>query len=928
MIRRLLLIFLFASVAHAASEYPPRLRWQTLTTDHFLVHFHDGVEDVARRAAAIAEETHARLVPAMQWTPRGRTHLVVTDHVDVSNGSATPFPRNRIEIYVSAPGGDPSSPIAYYDDWLELVIVHEYAHILHLDQARGIPATLRRVLGRNPITFPNQWSPYWMIEGLATFIESEFSEAGRVKGTFAEMVLRTAAIEDRWPSEAQASGLTPFWPGGAARYLFGSKFLAWIARRHGSDAVARYFNEYSRRLIPYQINRTAEHVFGASIAELWREWSREQKAAYDAQAAELRATPSQRLTQLGYETKHPMLSPDGMRLAYAHRGPHARPTIRVLDLASRRDVASIEVNSLSALSWSPEGSSIAFSQLEYHGSFAIVADLWIWRTDERSPRRITRGLRLKDPAFADERTLIAVENRGGRNRLVEVDIEGGAMRVLVTPDDETQFSEPQVRGDRIAVAEWKHGRIDVVTYTRGGARVANLTASLPRSTNASPRFGDDAIYFMSDAGGIPNVYAIAIDGGTPRRLTNVYGGAFFPTTRDGRTIYFSDYHSGGFDLAMVDAGDFPLTPRAVANPPRRPASTFTGAAVPYSPRASVAPSWWSPVLTDNGFGLTTLGGDALGFHQYSATITTEYDSVVYSYDRLYPTITLATLGYEDDVVFFRTAAGVVPYTETNRRLLAQVSAPLRRFRWQTVGWIGGVRDRIDGDPPAGVRDADLDRAGVFRGTLQGLRLGAVFNNAEVHGFSISPENGVTARFDYENLSRALGSDRAMQQYRADLRGYLGLPRHHVLAARVAGGKTTGDFVLQRELRVGGMSEGLFIGADTRNFPVRGYEGSTLRGNRAAIGSLEYRMPLWHIDRGPTTWPLYFNRVLADVFADAGTAWQRDGTRRTIASVGAEAALDLFLGFYLPLRYRVGVAYRLEDPDRGKVVPFVALESSF
>src|SRR4051812_18004835 len=91
-----------------ASEFPPSYRWQTITTEHFYVHFHQGEEALAQRAAALAETVHARLTPLMGWTPSDRTHVVLTDNIDAANGSATPLPFNRIEIFVSSPGADPS----------------------------------------------------------------------------------------------------------------------------------------------------------------------------------------------------------------------------------------------------------------------------------------------------------------------------------------------------------------------------------------------------------------------------------------------------------------------------------------------------------------------------------------------------------------------------------------------------------------------------------------------------------------------------------------------------------------------------------------------------------------------------------------------------------------------------------------------------
>jgi hypothetical protein len=281
---KLTLLLLIATQLRAASVYPPQYRWRTLTTDHFLIHFHQGEDELARRAARYAEDAHKRLVPLMGWEPRGRTNLILTDHVDVSNGYALPFPNNLFAIYVSAPGADPTSPIEYYDDWLNIVITHEYTHILHLDQARGFDRVMRSLFGRNPLLgFPNEWSPLWFIEGIATLTESEETETGRLKGTYVDMVLRAAAVEDRWATQGQASGLGSRWPVGNTRYFYGSKFLSWLATSRGAGKLTAFVENYSSNVIPFRVNASAEDVYGKSMESLWEEWGAEQQKIYKAE---------------------------------------------------------------------------------------------------------------------------------------------------------------------------------------------------------------------------------------------------------------------------------------------------------------------------------------------------------------------------------------------------------------------------------------------------------------------------------------------------------------------------------------------------------------------------------------------------------------------------------------------------------------------
>ncbi|PYR59559.1 MAG: hypothetical protein DMF85_07450 [Acidobacteria bacterium] len=132
----------FASESNAATRYDWRFRFRTLTTRHFEIHFHQGEAALARRVAAIAEEVRDQLDPAL-GRPAARVHVILVDQNDLPNGWATP-------------------------DWLRLVLTHEYTHIVHLDRSRGWIGGLRRVFGRVPVLFPNQFLPVWQIEGIAT----------------------------------------------------------------------------------------------------------------------------------------------------------------------------------------------------------------------------------------------------------------------------------------------------------------------------------------------------------------------------------------------------------------------------------------------------------------------------------------------------------------------------------------------------------------------------------------------------------------------------------------------------------------------------------------------------------------------------------------------------------------------------------------
>ena len=210
------------STALGASErYDPRLRFRTISTQRFDIHFHQGEEAMAKRLAVVAEQV-AKEMESRLGRPRMRVNVILVDQTDLSNGWATPVPYNLIEIVAAAPRAE--TIIGNTSDWLRLVFTHEYTHVLHLERSRGWASVIGRPFGRLPLFYPNLFLPPMMIEGIATYEEGGRTSEGRPAAGDFRMIVDRAAAAGRFPSLARAGNDLVDWPSGHTRYVFGAYF--------------------------------------------------------------------------------------------------------------------------------------------------------------------------------------------------------------------------------------------------------------------------------------------------------------------------------------------------------------------------------------------------------------------------------------------------------------------------------------------------------------------------------------------------------------------------------------------------------------------------------------------------------------------------------------------------------------------------------
>ena len=971
-----------------AQRVPPDEPWRTFETEHFRVTFPEKLEDLARRVADRAEWAHARLSKHFVRGPQGTIDLVITDHADVANGYATPFPSNRIVLYARTPVD--SFLLGYFDDWLELLIVHELTHIFHLDRTGRY--NLRWLFGRIPTPvfgFPAFATPRWVIEGIGTWYESGLTGAGRVQGTYHDMVLRTAALEGRFESIGQAGGWSPQWPGGTRVYAYGSLFFEHLMRKYGRDRMAAFVQAVEGQWIPYRLNSAGRNAFGVSLSSEWKVWAkawRDSVAVLDTSLARFGAVSEpERLTHGTRYARHPKVSPDGSALVYLRSDGRSDPKLvsARLDGGGESTVALIRGDRFAFT----HGGDMLVEQLEFSGRYRRFSDIYRV-TQDGAVQRVTNGARLTAPSAGPGEWVVAVSEGEGTNGLARFNTRTGAVETLVRAEGGVHWAFPAVSPDGrwIAATRWKGGYHDVVILNADGSFARQVTHD--RALDFAPAWSADGqwLVWSSDRTGILNVLAARVDSGQttpPVMLTNVRTGAAWPSVDpSGQWLYFSGYHVDGWEIERlpfdpVSAAPAPpysadstrtaagMLAAGVATTADEPPARAGGQIRAYSPMQTLLPRYWVPFGTvslsgagtdakprtkvlGSSVGALTSGADLVGRHAYNVGArfflpTGGYSGgrgagfLTYGYAGLgNPTLGLVLWqNWDEERVRVRDEGSDAPADTTfilERSRRAAVSMTLARPRaWSSFSFTlsGGLlredREALD----SALQPADLSKFDSPHSTLGEVTARFSASTARSHAFQMGRAAGVsfsTQATRCVDLAGESSDDRSVDAIVGDFRTYAKLPGGG-FAAPVLALRASAGVARGPDSGRGYFKVG---GSARRNFPVRGYEGAQRSGRHAWAAALEFRLPSALVNRALRTPLLHFDRAFLTLFADAGNAWGRDNlslasTPKPLLSAGAEFVYDFGI-LYVPFRFRIGAAYGFTNPKGA--VPHVHLGASF
>jgi hypothetical protein len=878
----------------------PALRWRTIETPNFHIHFAEQNRAQARMAAGAAERIYPTITSILDWRPRRRTHIVLLDSADFANGYASPMPFNYSAIFLSPPD---DGELLQNQDWLELVLTHELFHIVHLDKASGTPLNLRNVLGRLLPFFPNVLQPGWLIEGLAVYAESEPQRGhGRMGQGYFEGMMR-AEVDRGLRSLRELSARGRGFPLNRD-YLYGSYFFAFLRERYGQGVIRRLIDNYSSNMMPFKVDSNAALTTGKPMDQLWLEYQDWLRARFRAPPGE----PAQGAELArAFSLSSPVLAPDGARW-YVQADGYTRPRL------TRNGRVLLEVEPDTRLAAAQSG--VLLAEREICGNHNLLYGLQ--RIDERGQRReVDRCSRHR---FAAEL---------GDGRIAAVAFASGEARVVVAGDDQVLYRAHP--GESITGLAAKRGRV-IITSLRGGVwSLIELGDGSPRvlladsAVKHSPRVSEtgDEVFFIADYDKAYDVWSLRPGASGLARWTRApYGVREMSEPARGELLLVT-LEADGDALRLYRLPASPLEQRAAprlepAPQPPIEEATLLGEAA-YSPWPSLRPTSWVPLIqiADGAvaLGAATLGQDALETHRYVLAPMFEFTQrellgqAVYLYDgrhgfRIDRTLTVRATERDDS----KTKIRAYSVKEDAQWVSLWRSLRLnRRLYW-------GLGAAIEQEK---FHDLDLGTARTQNERVIGLVAG--LDSRRTQWYSEGPSQGQELRL-FAETSRRLRAAFDGNIVRADWRGHLPL-RKTVLAVRwneAYGTRGAEPFELG-----GSQSDDLILllpVLNERNFALRGYTTGdpALIGHRARLLSAEWRVPIADIDRHFMVPPVGINRVALNLFYDLGAAWERGANADYHRGIGAELMTEPRAGYLFGFSARLGVARGLDEGGSTKV----------
>ena len=568
----------------AGATTNPRLKWKTISTEHFDVHFHEGAEWTGEQVAQIAEEIYGPVTSVYNYEPK-RVHFVILDTQDYSNGAAY-FYDNKVEIWAT----NLEFNLRGTTEWLRNVVTHEYTHIVSIQAGMKFPKRIPAfyfqaidfekekrpdVINGYPdviVSYPITGTvvPAWWAEGVAQYQSP--SMRNDCWDSHRDMILRSALVENKMLRFDDMGFLGHKGIDNERVYDHGYGLVRYIGQTYGDDAI-RDINKHLGKINRLTIDGAIKEVTGKTADQVYDDWRVALKQRFDAELVPVYKDQREGtvLSDDGFMTLGPSFSPDGKTVAFlSNKGSDYSATDLYTIGRDGKDLHHVADDASSRPYYSRDGKRILYARHESADIYkSKLSDLFVYDVAARKEKRITHKARAAEPSWSpDEKRLVCILNGDGTHRIATLDADGNNLKVIYGPQKGVQFYNPQYSpdGSRILFGIFTTGSRDIASIAADGSdfRYELRTDSDERDARYAP---EGRVIFASDRSGIFNIYSMDLQTKETRQITDVIGGAFKPDCAADGAVVYAQYTARGYRVSRLESTDAvvaTLTPDAYA----------------------------------------------------------------------------------------------------------------------------------------------------------------------------------------------------------------------------------------------------------------------------------------------------------------------------------------------------------------------------
>jgi len=571
----LILLFPFiinAQLGSANNGNPPGIKWKEISNESARIIFPEGLEKRAFRVADVIDYLNKNNRKSI-GSPKGKINIILQNQLTEANGFVTAAPF-RSEFFTTAP----QRSFLGTNDWLDMLAIHEYRHVMQLQFAKQGATKVGSILfgdiGWIGMGFLS--IPFWFSEGDAVMQETLLSEGGRGRsGSFLAEYRAMHEAGIKYPYEKiRNRSFKSILPN---RYRMGYLFSLYGRNRYGNN----FWKNVSKDAVRYKglvwsfsqslkkkTGKNVHHFYNMVMDDFYKQWDIENKTNNWIQAKETlvnKPIPKNRVTYYSY----PKFIDN--KVLTIKTGRDRIPAFYLIDRqGNEKKLFSLGYHDSyfnyknDKMVWTQSKSDIRWSNRTY-------SNVYIYDFKKHKKKKLTNKSKYFSPDInADGTKILVVKSDEFMNYKIDIldSKTGNIIKSIPNPKNIFLSSPKWFNNETIITVAQSNQKNALVKIDISSGKMKPII-DYTHSLILHPTINGGFVYFSGDLTNIRNIFAVNLKSKQIYQVTNSKVLAVqADISDDGKNMLYKEQQINGDDIKSIKLSkEFwkPINKKAIAN---------------------------------------------------------------------------------------------------------------------------------------------------------------------------------------------------------------------------------------------------------------------------------------------------------------------------------------------------------------------------